>query len=254
MRHGKLFVAALLGGVLLVPAPSLARVEQPLARYEAALCPGVFGLTTQTAEIVVDRIRQNATELGLKLDQSEQCQANLIVAFVEDGQDYIQRLASDQPQAFGTMSLAEKRALTQTAGPVRTLQITQTQTRDGMPVARQENLTQIPQTTMWMAHSRIYTPIRRDIRSTMVLIDREAATMIDLDRLADYATVRGLAEQHPPVGADGSILTLFSNPRTAPATLSETDRAYLANLYRSIPNLPASAHLARFARERAEAE
>ncbi|MFC4254222.1 hypothetical protein GRI97_02210 [Altererythrobacter xixiisoli] len=254
MRHGKSLLAALLACGLLAPAPALARVEQPLARYETALCPGVFGLTLETAEIVIDRIRHNALGLGLKLDQSEQCQANLIVAFVEDGQGYIQQLAADQPSAFGTMSLAEKRALTQATGPVRTLQTTQTQTRDGMPVVRQENLTQIPQTTMWMAHSRIYTPIRRDIRSTMVLIDRDAAANIDLSRLADYATVRGLAEQHPPVAADGSILTLFDSPETAPATLSGTDRAYLASLYGSIPNLPASAHLARFARERTEAE
>ncbi len=246
-------LVALVGSLFLPSAAQAGRVEQPLARFESPLCPGVFGLTVETAEIMIDRIRQNAAELGVKLDQREQCEANLIVAFVEDGQAWLRQLSADQPMAFGVMSLAERRALTEETGPARALQVTQTLSRDGIPVPRQESLFQVPQTTMWMAHSRIYTATRRDLRSSMVLINRDAAADMELLQLADYATVRGLAEQHPPVGAVGSILTLFDGG-SPPTTLTADDKAYLVSLYDTLPNLPASAHLARFARQRTEAE
>lgn len=240
------FCYAILAVVVLLPTGSaLARDDKPLARFETPLCPGVVGLTVETAEIVVDRIRENAQNAGLRLADAAKCEANLIVAFVDDGQDYLQRLARSNPRSFGDMLPADRRTLLAREGPARTLQLTQTMTRDGMPVVRRENLAQVPQTAMWMAHSRIYTATREDLTSSLVLIDRTAAAQTDLLALADYATMAGLAQQHPAVGQGGSILTLFEGDGTADRTnaLTSGDGAFLASLYGSIANLPASAHL-----------
>ena len=43
-------------------------------------------------------------------------------------------------------------------------------------IPRRVNLDELPQTTQQMAHSKIYRAIRRDIISSMVLIDRRRCT------------------------------------------------------------------------------
>jgi len=244
-------LGGLVGAALLAPLPALAQAdEEPLPRFEDALCPGVVGLRQEAAEAMVGRLRANAEMLGLRMADNGDCEANVIVAFVTDGQAFLSNLEDRSSYVFAEMSRDERVALLSEPGPARTMLRVRARSRDGMPISRRENLTDLPQATMWMAHSKIYSATRNDILSALVLFDRDEIRGLNLDQLADYATFRALAHRLPDPAASGdaSILTLFDSGSARPEGLTGFDRAYLAQLYTGIANLPAPAKLADLAR------
>jgi hypothetical protein len=239
-----------LAAALLTPLPAAAQAdEEPLPRFEDELCPGVVGLRREAAEAMVGRLRTNAEALGLRMAANGDCEANFIVGFVEDGQAFLARLDDRSSYIFAEMTRDERVTLMEEAGPARAVLRVRARSRDGMPISRRENLTDLPQTTMWMAHSKIYSATRNDIISALVLFDRDDIGGLSLDQLADYATFRGLAHDPPDPAETGasSILALFDSGDAAPPGLTEFDRAYLTQLYTGLANLPAPAKLADLA-------
>jgi len=219
--------------------------DRPLARIEDRLCPGVIGLKRAAAELMIDRIRWNAGRLDMWLADDTACRPNLIVAFVEDGAAEIAGLVERQPWLFDTMTRHEREALLAVEGPVRVWTTAQTRTRDGMPIARRETLDQPPVVQMWMAHSKIYLPIREDITQTVVLFDRDGVRGKSIVQLADYATMRSFARTRPAEGgaALDTILALFDPAHEPPPGLTAFDQAYLRSVYKEIANLPAAMKL-----------
>lgn len=221
--------------------PSAIRHE-PLPRFEDRLCPGVMGLQPEAASLMVDRIRDTARRFDLWLTEDDgTCSPNFIVAFVEDGQADIRRIARNNGWAFEDMSLARRRSLLDEEGPVRVWTTTQMRTRDGIPIPRSLNLNDPPVVNTWMAHSKIYLAIREDITRVVILFDREGAKGKTLLQLADYATMRGLTRTRP-VDGEGqpleTILALFDPAGSPPLELTEFDRAYLGAVYDGLPNMP----------------
>ncbi|MEO6388486.1 MAG: hypothetical protein ABIT16_00125 [Croceibacterium sp.] len=213
----------------------------PLPRFEDRLCPGVFGLKAEYASMMIDRLRDNAEHLDLWLSADDgTCHPNFIVAFVDDGQAELSRIEANQGWLFQSLSIADRREMLEETGPVRVWTTTQQRTRDGMPIARRENLTDPPVVSMWMAHSKIYLPIREDITQVIVLFDKNAVRNMTLVQLADYATMRGLARTRPTEDGQAldSILSLFDPDGSPPLELTNFDHAYLAAVYDSIPNIP----------------
>jgi hypothetical protein len=232
-------------------APAAAQRGDPLPRFEDRLCPGIVGLKVGAAEGMVARIRSRAEQAGLRLAGEEGCEPNLIVAFIPDGQAYLQRLSSERGYMFESLGVQERRKLLAHEGPVHLLLQIRTRSRDGRPVPRRDNLVQPPQTEMWMAHSRIYTATRQDITSALMLIDPTAIGGMSIDQLGDYAAMRAFAPALPGgrTSQSGSILALFDAPTEArPAALTASDLATLKTLYEGLPNLPASARLAQAGR------
>ena len=249
-RFRTIALAAVLGAFALAPLPATAQAdEEPLARFEDPLCPGVVGLRQEAAESMVGRLRANAELLGLRMAENGDCEANFVVAFVNDGKVFLSQLEDRNSYIFAEMSRGERVALLSDSGPARAVLRVRARSRDGMPISRRENLTDLPQTTMWMAHSKIYAATRNDIISAMILFDRDAIRGMSLTQLADYATFRALTHQTPDPAAVGaaSILTLFEGGEARPEGLTEFDRAYLAQLYAGLANLPAPAKLADLA-------
>jgi len=252
MSYRILTAAAALAAALLAPLPAVAQAlggadrDEPLARFADPICPGVVGMKVEVAEAIVGRIRQNAQELGLALADPSTCDPNVIATFVADGKDYVTRLRARQGWMFVDMSEGERDALFEAPGPVRAWTRTVVRSRDGMQVSRREGLAQIPESTMWSAHSKIYVATRRDYLAAMVLFDRAAADGLSVFQLADYITMRALGgETFRKVAPEGeTILGLFDNPQSAPRELTAADRIYLRTLYESLPNLPAALTLA----------
>jgi hypothetical protein len=239
-----------LAAAMLAPLPAAAQAdEEPLPRFEDALCPGVVGLKREAAEAMVGRLRANAEMFGLRMADNGDCEANFIVAFLADGQEFLSQLEDRSSYIFAEMSREERVALMAEPGPAHAVLRVRARSRDGMPISRRENLTDLPQTTMWMAHSKIYSATRNDILSAMVLFDRDAMKGMNLNQLADYATFRALAQDlpDPKVTGESSILTLFDGEGASPDGLTEFDKAYLAQLYTGLANLPAPAKLADLA-------
>jgi len=213
--------------------------HEPLARFEDRLCPGILGMKVDYAGMMIDRIRDNAEQLGMWMADDEDCSPNFIVAFVSDGQAQLADLERKFGYMFDDLRLSERTALLAETGPVRVWTSTAMRTRDGMPIARAQSLVDPPIVSMWMAHSKIYTAVREDITQVLVVFDASGVAGKSLVQLADYATMRGFARTRPVEDdpAMETILTLFHSDQP-PGEMTEFDRAYLAALYDSIPNIP----------------
>ena len=164
-RFNSLVLALGAAAAALVAAPpALAQSdEEPLARFEDAICPGVVGLRVDAAEEMVGRIRTNAASFDRRLAPEGNCEANLVVAFVDDGLAFARRMQRDNGWLFAELSQSDRWAALNEAGPARAILRVRARSRDGMPIPRRENMTDLPQTEMWMAHSKIYTATRNDI-------------------------------------------------------------------------------------------
>ncbi len=213
--------------------------DGPLARFEDRLCPGILGLKEDFAALMIDRIRYNAEALDIWMASEEGCTPNLIVAFVKDGQGELAGLQRRHGYLFESLPVAEREDLLAEAGPVRVWTTTVMRSRDGMEMSQRQGLTDPPVVSMWSAHSKIYLPVREDITQVVVVFDVEGVAGKSLVQLADYATMRGLARTRPVEDdpAMDTILTLFHSD-APPLAMTRFDRAYLAALYDSIPNLP----------------
>lgn len=231
----------MLGSGWLASPAAAEKLDEPLARFEDPVCPGIVGLRVDAAETIVARIRENLEAFGRRLAPAGSCEPNLIVAVVPDGQGFVDRMTSGNRWLLAELSNEERGRLVAETGPVRALLRVRARTRDGLPIPRRENLTDLPQAEMWMAHSKIYTATRQDILSALVLFDRDAVKGLTLTQLADYATFRALTRALPqtPEARGASILSLFDGGEK-PSGLTEFDMAYLGELYGGEPNIPGS--------------
>ncbi len=237
---------------LLVSAPAAAQVfggadrDVPLARFQDPLCPGVIGIKTEQAQDIVGLIRQNATMLGLRLADPQTCQPNVIVAVMDDPRAFLKGLMERRPYLLHELDKSRREALLDAPGPVRSWARIEVRTRDGLMVPRRENLTDLPEFHEQMAHSKIYKATRRDIISAMVLIEPSAVRGLSVTQLADYATMRALADHSPDKvpALHTTILHLFDAGADKPGGLTPADWTFLRTLYSTPSNDPAAMTLA----------
>lgn len=238
---------AALAAALLAPLPTAAKVysggdrDVPLARFQDPLCPGIVGVQQAQAETMVGLIRQNAAELGLRLADPQTCEPNLLVAILADPTSYLDDLRRRKGYLFEWLGKAERDALFDTPGPAHTWTRVFTRSRDGLPVYPSQSLTDLPLTQMEAAHSLIYVPVRRDIISSTVLIDKKAVEGLSVGQVAAYATMRGLSGNQAErlQRRSETILGLFGDG-AKPAGLTRSDKIFLQTLYSTLPNNPAA--------------
>jgi len=210
----------------------------PLPLFADRLCPGVFGIRSDFAAVIIDRIRANAERFELPMTEDDgTCAPNFVVAFVDDGRMTLQEIADEQYRLFRGTPWRERLKLLAEDGPARAWTATETRTRDGVPLP-EDPVTGVQTAAQWNAASRVLLPVREDIVFVLVLIERNAAPGRTLLQLADYATMRGLARTRP-VEADraplDTILVLFDPSAEPPSELTAFDSAYLGALYRGSP-------------------
>ncbi|HSG57489.1 MAG TPA: hypothetical protein VLA45_18710 [Paracoccaceae bacterium] len=222
--------------------------QEPLARFQDPLCPGIAGLTAEVAGLVIDRIRENAGLVDLAV-QDDGCTPNFIVAVVEDGQAMLARMIEQSPGRFQYMDSVDKRRMLE-PGPVHVWTDVLPMTLTGMPIPRVRDLVEPPIMSAWVSHSLISTSVRNDIGMVWVFLDREEVRALSLRQLADYATMRGLVQTDPPAETGiSTILGLFNENGPWPEELTDFDRAYLAAVYEPIANMPAAYNIGRVAAE-----
>ena len=216
--------------------------NEPLALFQAKLCPGVLGLPREPAELIVGRVRYNAERLGLSLASEEKCKPNLIIGFVGSGQSDIRKILEKKGSILVDMPLDERRALVNDTGPVHAFAITSTRTRDGMHILGDQKYGKMPTVNIQSGNSLIMLATRIDIELSVVLMDIAAIDGMTVNQLADYATMRGFAQTKGISGdtAYGTILNLFDPDAAHQTELSNFDVAYLTALYSNAPNLIAA--------------
>lgn len=227
--------------------------DEALPRFEVPLCPGVFGLREDYAAEMGERIRANAERLDVAV-APQGCEPNLFIAFVEDGQALLANLAKAHPKVFCIIGESEQEEILRDDEPVRVWSHIRTidLRRTGGPVRIRRCREDIPSQASKVG---MFLPERRDIISSLVVFDHEAALGMTITQLADYATMRGLSHTRPASGNERmeTILALFEGDRTSPPELTEFDVGYLESLYHWKPNQRAMTRFLSI-RRRAERE
>lgn len=247
MTRRIVYPLALAAALLSLPAAANtyggAERDEPLARFEDPLCPGIVGVAQDSAVTMVGLIRQNAAELGLRLADPEGCEPNLLVLVIDDPRGYLAGLRERKPYLFDDLGDAELATLFDRPGPAHTWTRVLVRSRDGLDVWPTRSLQDIPWTAMHAAHSLIYVPTRRDIDTALVLIDRKAVQGMSVVQIADYATMAGLSGNQAERLSDPgeTIRNLFDvDPAARPKSLTRSDRVFLKTLYSTMPNIPAA--------------
>jgi hypothetical protein len=205
--------------------------DEPMARFEDPVCLATEGLPRPVLIALANRFIDDAYRAGVRVGGTK-CAPNVLVLFVDDGRTDMARIGKRLPHLFDDMSLHEMRHIIDEPGPVHAAISSEIRSRDGDRGG--VGMLKVPIAT------RLVPPVRRDMLTSVVLIDRSAAVGRTPEQLADYAAMRSLAQVRP-VGAKGgdTILTLFDNgASSSPSEMTMFDRGYLKALYAGQGNTP----------------
>jgi hypothetical protein len=221
-----------------------------IARFEEPVCPGVAGLPDTYATTIIDIIRANALQAGVKL-APEGCAPNAVVSFVPDPPAFVRGLWQRDKTLFGILTDSQVEALAARTDPVISWRATETRGRDGstlQPVSGLDlgsagvQMTGPVYVTETGNASRIEMPVRQDIRMAFAAIDRDLIRGKSLQQLGDLATMHLLLDIAPGAGAVAgptsilSVLYPASAGSAAPVSLSATDKGMLGGLYQQARN------------------
>lgn len=232
--------------------------DEQYARRNAPICPKVFGIDAQYAQIVEKRIRDIATAVDAPIASSE-CKLNLVVRFSNNGDAYISKLKAVKSGLFSSIPLPERKSFYASTSPVRwwyNLHFTGSDGRDLQPNASVS--IPIGLTLGSKGFSRSQSPSIIDtnlivrVEASTVVIDVNKVTGFPLDTIASYAAMLSLGHIRQDADYTGtpSILGIFNTAKTiadAPRDLTEWDYAYLRALYKIPLNRVASTQRSKIA-------
>lgn len=226
--------------------------QDPLARFQRPICPGVWGLSPENAQLMIDRMYDNAERAGVEINEDPECGANVWVIFVDDPQETFQQLRDEEAFLVRGLDYWKRKAVTEQEGPVLAWNVISIRNEEGIAIAGPGETAAaatdarasgdgIPANTV-TTMSRTRTAIRQDIEMSVMLVQRSAIAGLDAVALGDYATMRTLARTRPPRrdNAYDTILSLFDEDAEIRPTdrLTDFDLAYLQSLYASRADRP----------------
>ena len=195
-----------------------------LARFENQICPMVIGMPVDYTAILTRILRENITAAGGKLGPSG-CDVNAAAIFIDQPQELLYALNREVPMFFMNMS---PREFDQFAGPVRpaySWHTTNTYTKDGA---------HMDMVSRHASATRLYSNVREEMESGIVVIDRRATIGKSLRQLADFATMHLMLDVNwRATQMDrSSILSLFHRHEAGPPIrMSAFDRHALSGFY-----------------------
>ncbi|MGB3378038.1 MAG: hypothetical protein WBA55_04640 [Allopontixanthobacter sediminis] len=203
-----------------------------LARYEVGVCPGVAGLPRALANGIVDEMRADISNAGVKL-APKGCSANLTVIVTDSGSELIEELSKSSRDLFDTLSGRDIHLLKASSGPAWWWHTVQPRRADGGPVAQSDSGGPEAYTVKGATMSRLSSSVRQDITSGIVVLEVGALDGLTVRQIAGFAVMRGLSStrnrQTDRFGYE-TILSLFEGSG-AVAEMTGFDRAYLSALY-----------------------
>lgn len=207
-----------------------------IGRFEAAICPGAFGMADAQRAAVGERIRAVAKAVGLTVGNAD-CTPNLVVIVAANKAAFLKALGKDHNYMFGDRTPAQVRKIIAEPGPAAAWQIQQMVNSDGRPVFNEADM---PINRSTQRPSRITPPARPAFAAAVVVVESEALVGLSTTQLADYAAMRALARIDPErvdAAAPASILRILDAAADSevPLTLTEWDFSFLKGLY-SMPN------------------
>lgn len=198
--------------------------NEQLMRFEQEICPAVIGMPADFTAILTRMIRQNVVAVGGKLG-GPGCKVNAANIFIDRPQELILALHKVEPSFFMNMSPRDFDQFSRRSVPVYSWHTSNRYTRDGVILSGQ--------IVRGAAATRLYTNIRDEMESGLVVIDRQATIGKTLRQLADFATMHLMLDVNWRARRmDGSsILSLFHTRADLPPRMSSFDRNALSGFY-----------------------
>jgi len=223
-------------------------VDGQLARFQQPVCPKVIGFEERYENIVAERIKALAEDVGARVGGAG-CVANLFVVIVDDGREFVHVLQREEPGAFAGLSRREFAALADGEGAARSWNSTVVTNSAGavagtpaptpgsgtVKTGYQGSSVSVGNANVMRVYegSNINPSTQQAIASAWVVLETGATFGKTLTQLADYAAMRGLAMVRPSEFAESAdtILTLFEPGGYDAPELTGFDVAYLKGLY-----------------------
>lgn len=218
-------------------SPNVSQTE-PLARFFGTVCVSSSGLPKEANRHIVARVEDIASGLGLNIGKPG-CQANIVILFVPDGKKAVQDLSAKGSPSLSSQSPSSIRRILKEAGAGRGWIETEVRSRDGDRI--HYKVSSAPELSL-ATSSQMTLPIRRDIVSSVVMIDRDAVAGLNINRVAEYAAFRALTGVHSDGWLNGqSIMSLFTkNAAYSPDGMTQFDEVYLKVLYNGKAGSPSA--------------
>ena len=208
---------------------------EPLPRMHQEICAGVWGMSPESAQLVIDRIYYNAEMIGLPVIRETDCRPNIIVAVTPDPDAEFAAMRNESHMLVRGLDLWDRKRVDREEDyPVLAYNVVVPFLNDpDLPLSRGQGV----ETTMM---SRTMTSTGNAIAFSLIMVAKDAVDGMDGVALADYATMRAFVRTREPGNGTtvGTILSVFDDPDNAPLRLTAFDRAYLAGVYDSRQNRP----------------
>ncbi len=225
-----------------------------VARFSTSLCFGVDGFIPPHDETVRRRMEEDAKAANLRVRDG--CKPNVMVILVDNGREVLRTLYREKPALFLDLNSNDRRNLLEEPGPVHVMTITDLRSSEGrLPTKTPPPGVVIAGASYYLpvqTASIINVPMRQDIISSMILIDKSATLGKSLRQIADYAAMRTLARLRGAdvVTSEPTILGLFTRDgANPPKGLTTFDQHYLRGLYAGDANREGYAKAADIARK-----
>ena len=209
-----------------------------LARWNKPICPLTVGLPAEQTEFFRARLSEIAAAAGAPL-APQPCRGNFVVIVSAEPDAVLRAWYARDYRIFGDATRNRIDELLKAARAVRVWYNTNSESASGSPSATGvRGLVMAGRSSLVVdgtaEDSRIVSNAVRAFASVIVAVDSSRTKGINLNQLAEYAAVVGLAEIQldADVGATPTILRLFSTSGEAkPTGLSAWDTAFLKALY-----------------------
>ena len=235
----------LAGLVLAVPAAAQdINAGSTPSRFTLPVCPGVYGLAPQQAAFTVGRMRQIAAAAGMPL-ANQPCQSNALVIVTGNKAATIEGLVKKHSSYFPVdWSDRQIRALAEDPYPAAAWQFEGLLTPDGIgrrkrtqhagPCRTRPAHCSDPPTTL--PASRMRPSIRRDMLTSVLVVEAKALAGITATQFADYAAMRTFARTDPKqvaLSASDTILKVLDAPMgtAVPMSVTAQDLDFLKGYY-----------------------
>jgi hypothetical protein len=207
--------------------------SQQLGRWDREICPAVLGVDQAQADYVAGRIALHAAPLGLRA-RSAGCSTTMLIVVTNEAQALASAFARDYPVTLGSDGRARLGRFAASRAPVRWISVTEL-----CPFGCS------------LPNSRLSLATHPAFRAMILIVDGRQIGGFGLGELADYVSLVALG--NPPLSGtrpETSILSMFerARPEGYRFELTNNDRSFLAGLYRSRANAPASEQRASIAR------
>lgn len=232
-----------------------------LARWNQPICPKVIGATPSEEKPVLERLREVATEAGIRISMRKSCDPNILIAFTDNPSGVVREVFEKRPQMARSVPVADRPGLIDGAYPVRWWYDMKVEGRYGeVPIGDNPALLNSLDTHGGAGaapggsfaqsehqsgnvsdynSSLIGSKSRQSIGAATVVVDVRRVRGLSEDALPSFIAMVALAPTKlPPRPVPTPTITnLFVDaPADRETDLTEWDRAYLAALYKVAAN------------------